>query len=189
MARSMEIWLRSNRRVFLLAAVAPSLLLAFGLPVAFGIFVVAPAAVRAGAGLLAGLGAVLLIVLGLYARQPRLAFDGRHLLVYLRTRPIAVPIEFVECFLLASGLRELPGHAGRQVEVAHLAVRLAERATDWANVEVKPALGKWCGGYITIHGAWCEPLSLNLVRQLNSRLAEAQEKRRNDRLASSAALP
>ncbi len=58
--------------------------------------------------------------------------------------------------------------------MSHLAVRLAERASDWAQVDVKPALGKWCGGSITIYGAWCEPLSVALVQRLNDRLAAVQ---------------
>jgi hypothetical protein len=109
-----------------------------------------------------------------FARQPRLAYDGGHLLVYLRAGgPIAVPIEYVECFLLGSGLRDLGG--GHQLQVAQLGIRLAERASDWQHFEVKHALGKWCGGYITIHGAWCEPLGLDLVHRLNARLAAAHD--------------
>jgi hypothetical protein len=187
MTQANEVWLRQNRRVFFMAAVAPALLLVLGLAVALDAFSTAPTAARVLAGTLAVLGGILSAVLIWYARQPRLAYDGRHLIVYLRSGgPIAVPIEAVECFFLGSGLRELPGRAGREVEVAQLVVRLAERATEWAQANVKPALGKWCGGYITIYGTWCEPLSLELVRRLNVRLAEALESRREVTLAEPA---
>jgi hypothetical protein len=52
-------------------------------------------------------------------------------------------------------------------------VRVAEKATDYHHREVKPALARWDEGYVTIHGAWCEPLTLQVVQRLNARLAEA----------------
>ena len=48
----------------------------------------------------------------------------------------------------------------------------SDRAEAWHRQEVKPGLGKWCEGYITIRGTWCEPLSVGLVNRLNQRLAE-----------------
>jgi hypothetical protein len=184
MSRKVETWLRPNRRVLLAAAIAPLLLVVLGTVVALDFLVAAPLAARLVAGGLAILGVVLLAVLAWYAGQPRLAYDGRRLLVYLRSaRPIAVPIEFVECFLLGSGIRELPGRSGREVQISQLAIRLAERATEWAEMDVKPALGKWCGGYITIYGAWCEPLTIELVNLLNARLAAAHEDIRQKRAA------
>jgi hypothetical protein len=62
--------------------------------------------------------------------------------------------------------------------MSQLRIRLAERATEWAQRDVKPALGAWCGGYITIHGTWCEPLDIDLVNQLNKRLAAAHQAQR-----------
>jgi hypothetical protein len=168
------MWLKSNRRVLLAAAIAPALLVVLGMLIVFGIAVVAPPAARVLAGVLVVLGAVLLVMLAWHARQPRLAYDGSNLLVYLCSGgPIAVPIEVVECFFLGSGVQRLAGGGGREVQVAHIAVRLAERALEWADREVKPSLGKWCGGYITIYGAWCEPLNRDLVNRLNSRLSAA----------------
>ncbi len=176
MSRKVEIWLRPNRRVLFAAAVPPLLLVILGTAVAFDVLVAAPFAARFVAGGAAVLGAVLMTVLACYASQPRLAYDGRHLLVYLRSGgPIAVPIEFVECFLLGSGIRELPGRSSKEVQISQLVVRLAERATEWAQMEIKPALGKWCGGYITIYGAWCEPLTIGLVHRLNAKIAAAHE--------------
>jgi hypothetical protein len=63
--------------------------------------------------------------------------------------------------------------------MSQLAVRLAERATEWSQIDVKPALGKWCGGYITIYGAWCEPLRIELVNRLNAQLAAAHQAQPN----------
>ena len=51
-------------------------------------------------------------------------------------------------------------------------IRIADSATEWRQQEVKPQLGKWCEGYITIRGTWCEPLSIDLINRLNERLAE-----------------
>jgi hypothetical protein len=39
---------------------------------------------------------------------------------------------------------------------------------------VKPSLGTWCGGYVTIRGTWCEPLQPDLIRRLNRRLKEVK---------------
>lgn len=181
MAQKFEVWLQSNRRALWGGAIAPVLMLLLGLAVALNVMTAAPVLARIAAGAIALLGGVLLAVLAWYARQPRLAYDGRHLLVYIRTgRPISVPIEIVECFLLGSGLRDLGG--GRQLQIAQLGIRLSERATDWHQFDVKQALGKWCGGYITMNGAWCEPLTLALVQQLNARLATAHKEHRDTEL-------
>jgi hypothetical protein len=68
----------------------------------------------------------------------------------------------------------LPGKKHKHTEVRTLVIRLADRATDWSNREIPPMVGRWCGGYITLNGAWCEPLSVELVNRLNGRLAEVQ---------------
>lgn len=170
MATQHEVWLRNNARAVRLGLALPVVLLLIGM----GFALAPPSWAKALGVVLIALSLVLSGLLVWYGRVPRLAYDGRHLLVYLRSRgPVAVPIEVVECFLLGSGLHTLPG--GREVQTSHLSVRLAERVTEWAQIEVKPALGKWCGGYITIYGMWCEPLTLELVRRLNTRLAEAQQ--------------
>ena len=36
------------------------------------------------------------------------------------------------------------------------------------------SLGKWCDGYITIFGVWCEPLDGDFVNRMNHRLAEVE---------------
>ena len=120
---------------------------------------------------LAMMGAV--VCLAGYA-QPRLAVDGKHLLVYARLgSPIRVPLELVEGFLLEKSGSGLPGSLGRQQAWA-LVIRIAERAQEWERVSVHPALAAWCRHYITLRGTWCEPLSVALVRNLNERLAAAR---------------
>src|SRR5688500_6354015 len=180
MSSPVETWLRPTGRLLLVACIAPALLVLLGLCVALGVLVDAPMPARMIAAALALLGGVLLAVLAWFFRQPRLAYDGRNLLVNLRAGcPVAVPIECGECFFLGSGLRQLPGPSGREVQMAQVRIRLAERATGWAQLDVKPALGACCGGYITIHGAWCEPLDIGLANRLNARLAEAHEAQQN----------
>jgi hypothetical protein len=155
--------------------VVPAIMFFLGLALALQWLGPIPVWVRAVGLLLVGASTLLLALLVWYTRTPRLAFDGEHLLVYLRsTGPIYVPIDLVGYFFLGSGLKALPGPGGREVQMSHLAVRLAEHAPDWAQVDVKPALGKWCGGTITIYGDWCQPLTVDLVKRLNALLAEAQ---------------
>jgi hypothetical protein len=84
-----------------------------------------------------------------------------------------MPIEVVECFLLGQAPTMLPGKSQEHAETASVVIRLNERAADWAHRDVRPALGKWCEGYITLRGTWCEPLSVPLINRLNARLAEA----------------
>jgi hypothetical protein len=173
--RHTEVWLRSNVRAAMAGLMVPVIMFVLGLAVALQGLGQVPGWARAVGWLLVGLSSLLIGLLIWYARTPRLAFDGEHLLMYLRsTEPIRVPLDLVECFLLGSGLKTLPGSGRREVQMSHLAVRLAENAPDWAQVDVKPALGKWCGGTITIYGDWCEPLTVDLVNRMNARLVEAQ---------------
>jgi hypothetical protein len=96
-------------------------------------------------------------------------------LFYLRSGPpFRVPLEYVEGFLMGQGASFLrPGEPGAS-QVSTVVIRLADRATDFAQRDVKPALGSWCNHYVTIRGTWCEPLSLAVVNRLNSQLADAQ---------------
>ncbi|MGH7135830.1 MAG: hypothetical protein ACREHD_08830 [Pirellulales bacterium] len=172
-----EVWLRPNRRIIAVAALFPALALAGGCAL-----VLFPTGhetrrwIEALGGVIAGLALVGLIFLLWQAWQPRLAFDGRHLVVNLGTaRPIRVPLDVVEGFLLGQGPSFLPGRQYERAEVANVVVRLAERAAEWENVEVNRQFGTWCGHYITIRGTWCERLSVALVHRLNARLAEARQ--------------
>jgi len=53
-------------------------------------------------------------------------------------------------------------------------VRLAEAAEEWKHRDVRPALGEWCEGYITIRGSWCERITPELMRRMNGRLADVK---------------
>jgi hypothetical protein len=170
-----EVWLCSNQRAALAGLFVPLILILAGLALERQWVTEVPVWARVVGWVLVGSAALMFAVLLWYARTPRLAFDGEYLLVYLRSAgPIRVPIDLVECFFLGSGLKQLPGQSGREVQMSHLAVRLAECATEWAQVDVKPALGKWCSGSVTIYGAWCEPLTVDVVKRLNARLSEVQ---------------
>ena len=172
-----EVWLRPNRRILAMAALLPALALMAG--VAMLVFAMGDAGrfwLRLIGGVIAGISLAGLAFLLWQAWQPRLACDGRHLLVNLGTvRPIRVPLDAVEGFLLGQGPSFLPGRQFEHAEVANLVVRLAERAAEWERVEVNRQFGLWCGHYITIRGTWCERLSVALVNRLNARLAEAKQ--------------
>lgn len=174
------LWLRANRRA-LLGAAAPALLAA--LVGAWLGQILGPNSVPAvvggtawiWAGWIVALTATVVLAFLLWqATRPRLAYADGSLLVYLRAgKPIAVPIDVVECFLLGQGATLLED--GRfPSRTVTLLVRLAEKRTEWAHLEVHRLLGAWCGGQITIRGTWCEPLTLDVVNQLNERLAATQ---------------
>ena len=114
-----------------------------------------------------------------WMRLPRLAYERGEMLVFLDSaQPTRVPIDIVECFFLGQGDSNLPKLAGREPETQNVVVRLAESAPDWKHRDVKPAFGHWCEGYITIRGAWCEPIHRDLMQRLNRRLAEIQRERK-----------
>ena len=180
-----EVWLRTNRRALLVGLVLPGgwLSVAIGslwLSVSSG----QPVIVSAICVLLALV--PLWMVLGLlYAlTRPRIAYEPGELLVYVEMhRATRVPIEIVECFFLGQGPSELPKIGGREPETANVVVRLAEAASEWKHREMRPAFGHWCEGYITIRGAWCEPIGRELMQRLNRRLAEVQRERRGEEAA------
>lgn len=175
-----EVWLRQNRRAILFGMAAPALCtLAIAVWLS-GLIAPAPEGWLQVSGWgIFGLGSVVLLMLAWQVFQPRLAYRNGRMLVNLRAgKPIAVPIEIVEAFLLGQGPAMLSNRREDRTETRVLTIRLAERAEEWSMVEVKPALGKWCGGYITIRGTWCEPLGLALVNRLNVRLVEVQSEHR-----------
>jgi len=184
-----ETWLASNRRAFVVALLVPALLAAASAAVV-------PMAIalswRIVAGI-CGLFSLLVVVsLGLLARQPRLAYHQNQLLVYLGSRrPQSVPIEMVEVFFLGQAA-SMVGRRGDPDDdsgpaTSTIVVRLAQRADEWHWRDVRPMLGHWCDGYITIRGTWCEPISEDLIRSLNHRLVEIhrqQKQLREDDLAT-----
>jgi hypothetical protein len=165
-----EVWLRSNRRILMMAMVPAGALEIVGLLL---VALATTALLHSLGGILAALGIVLLIGLSNQFRQSRITFQDGQVLFNLRAGdPVAVPSEIVEAFFLGQGPAHLPPVDGKEPETVNLIARLSQKAPEWAHVEVKPALGKWCESYVTIRGTWCEPLSGDVIRRLNRRLRE-----------------
>ncbi len=172
----MEIWLRTNRRILLLGMILPAVLIMVGLILAVALGSEMGAWLRILGWIMACVGLLLCGIIAVQLKLPRLAYSDRNLLIYLRSgQPIRVPVEIVECFFLGSGAGQIPGTEGQELPVRNLMMRVAEKASDYQQREVKPTLGRWADGYVTFHGAWCEPLTLEVVQRLNSRLAAVQQ--------------
>ncbi len=168
-----EIWLHPNRRVLVIALIPAGLIALVGMLLAVNN---ESTAVRAIGWGLAGIGALLMLGLLNQVRQPRIAFRDGDVLFHLRSgRPVAVPASIVEAFFLGQGPANIPVVGGKSAETVNLVARLSQKAPQWAKVEVKPALGRWCEGYVTIRGTWCEPLNGEVIRRLNRRLRELHE--------------
>ena len=169
-------WLQGNRRAILLGGIPVILLFVLG---------IAPWLVPSAGTLgylVRGFGCAL-ILLGLLAaatlaRQlnlPRVACDGENLLLYvLGTKPVSVPLHVVECFFLGQGPSGLPAKQLEEAETSNVIVRLAERAVEWHQHETRATFANWCDGYVTIKGAWCEQITEDKLRELNSKLAQAK---------------
>ncbi len=180
-----ESWLRPNRRV-LVAAIAVLLVMALA---ASAVTIVlwrqdAHWALKVPVALVAILIWIRVALLIMHVCQPRVAYHQGDLLLFLRRRrPIHVPVSVVECFflgqtdtMLAPGSQQEPGE--ELIKTRSIVVRLAEAATDWHQRDVRPELGQWCDGYITIRGTWCEPMGPVLVKEMNSQLAAIHRQQR-----------
>jgi hypothetical protein len=169
-----ETWLYPNRRALVFGCVPLMILVCLGAWLVWGV----PS--RGGGWGIVGsvmmlVGAAGSAMLLAQTRRPRIAYrDGQVLFHLTSGKPIATPVEIVEAFFLGQGPAGLPGGVGANQETVNLVARLSQRETDWAKREVKPALGAWCGGYVTIRGTWCEPLTNDVIRRLNKRLKEVQ---------------
>lgn len=167
-----EVWLAPNRRVLAMALVPVGLLAGAGIAV---LTKNPPPGVRVVVSCLLVLMLTLAVGLVLQWLKPRIAYRDGKVLFYLRARaPIGVPVEVVEAFFIGQGPAMLPGTA-EQSETVNLVARLSQRAPEWAQQDVKRALGHWCEGYVTIRGTWCEPLTGDVIRRLNRRLREVSE--------------
>lgn len=170
----MEVWLNANRRVLLVGMAVPVLVTLAALAT---IIASTRQSVQLAAGLALVLSAGILALLIRQLRLPRLASDGKHLLVYGGLRyPTAIPIEIVECFFLGKGPATPHSAAeGPVVQSANVIVRLAQRASEWSERPIAPDVGQWRDSYITLRGAWCEPLDIGRVNALNARLRDVQQ--------------
>jgi len=120
-------------------------------------------------------GVVSILLLLRQLAWPRVSYADGNVEFYLRRgRPIAVPVRVVEAFFLGQGPATLPAGIGRKEEAVNLVARLSQRNVEWSQQDVKPALGRWCDGYVTIRGTWCERLNGELIRRLNRRLKEVK---------------
>ena len=175
-----EIWLRGNRRAIVAGSALPAILGTIGLFGALNLFPVElTPPLRIAAGILALLSALVGIVMANQSRLPRLAYANRELLVYAGpSKPIRVPIDVVEVFFGGQGATEVqvPGH---KIESKNIVVRLAERHREWHERKIRASFGRWQDGYISLNGAWCEPISAELVKSLNHKLVETKRAVRN----------
>jgi len=106
--------------------------------------------------------------------------------VYLgAARPFRLPIEVVEVFFLgqAPSMVHKDGDPfdDQGPTTSTIVVRLAEKASEWQQRDVRPMLGHWCEGYITLRGTWCQPITEELVRTLNHRLVEVKREQKRER--------
>ncbi|RIK86368.1 MAG: hypothetical protein DCC67_02795 [Planctomycetota bacterium] len=170
-----EHWLAPNRRALTAALVPAGGLVAAGVAAALAF---EPLLMRLAGGALAAGGLVAVIGLVSQLVRPRIGYRDGLVVFNLRAGAgIATPVEIVEAFFLGQGPAHVPSLRGETGESVNLVARLSQKAPQWADVEVKPALGRWHGGYVTIRGAWCEPLNNDVIRRLNRRLREAREAR------------
>lgn len=168
-----ETWLSPNRRALVTALVPAGAITALGVVAALFF---EPLPLKCLGWILAALGLVALLGLGSQMIRPRIGFRNGAVLFNLRAGAgVAVPVRVVEAFFLGQGPAHIPKLHGKPIETVNLVARLSQRDPEWAKVDVKPALGHWCEGYVTIRGAWCEPLTNDVVRRMNRRLREAQE--------------
>lgn len=171
-AEPVDVWLRGNPRpaavgaaVCVLAGVAAvAVAWASGEPPrALGVLAAAAAVgVAFAVGLLAA------------AAVPRLERRGGRVRIRLALFAAHdVPLEIVECVF--PGSQPLGDAAGAEPRrVGTVVMRLAERATAWRSRPTFAAWGTWQDGHVVIDGRWCEPLSLEVTRQLGQRILEAK---------------
>jgi len=172
-----QSWLWGNRRIAAAIAIVGLLVAAVGGSLA---------AVAAGEGLLGvvggsvlGLGLALVVVGCRGWFRPRLAYDGRYLLVYVKLgSPYRVPIEQVEVFFAGQTEANLPGRQREHWESRSVVVRIAQSARQWHKQPVAPRLGDWFGGYIVIRGVWCEAITKPKIEELNRKLVAAHREQR-----------
>lgn len=170
-----ETWLRSNRRALWFGMILP---LCAGL---VGVWFIWQSGESGGIAVRwAGIALVVfgIATLGLLVRmmlRPPISYRQGQVLFRLRSgEAIAVPVNVVEAFFVGQGPAQLPGGFWGGTKTYNLVARLSQREKDWAQRDVKPALGNWSEGYVTIRGTWCEPLDDEVVRRLNRRLKEVK---------------
>jgi len=183
-----DVWLRGNVRPVLVAAAAT--IVSGSLIVAALVTFDAPAWLSGVVGVLLASGMATTAALAVESARPRLGRRGDMLV--LRLAPWhceEVPLAVVECFFLGStpvGRHPASSSCGGEAEErpaltdaptrrrGTLAIRLAERATEYSQRAVSLPWGGWARGTIVVDGMWCEPLSPSLVCDMTGRLVAAK---------------
>lgn len=170
-----EIWLRPNRRAIWFGLLPPLIVLAIAAWSLIRATDQSPSWLRWVGAVVAAMGIGMIVMLLRQLLRPRIAYCDRQVLFYLQLGPpIAVPVNIVEAFFLGQGPAIFASGTPSKRETVNLVARLSQREAEWSRREVKPALGNWCDGYVTVRGTWCEPLDGNVIRRLNRRLKEVQ---------------
>lgn len=166
-----EIWLQSNRRIYLVPIIAAEVLSVVSI-VAGLVFH------QTTAGVIA-FSLFSLLSAGLWLasmRAARISFDGRNVWFHTGlTQPAVIPLELVEGFWIGKGPAYLQGKDDYKTETSTLTVRIAERAPQWEKLPTDVRVAAWCGHHITFRGIWTEPLSVDVANRLNQRLYDAQQ--------------
>jgi prepilin-type processing-associated H-X9-DG protein len=171
-----EIWLRPNRRAILFGSVPPLVLTLLGAWLSFAMPDQRNILLRWLGILLIVIGGAVVATLIHHLFRARIAYADGHVLFHLRSgKPYSVPVHVVESFFVGQGPATLPSSIQNGQQAVNLIARLAQRESDWARRDVKPALGRWCDGYVTISGTWCEPLDDGVLQRLNRRLHEVKQ--------------
>lgn len=166
-----EIWLQSNRRVYLVPIVAAEIL-------SVAAIIVGLVFHQNTAGVL-GFSLFSLISAGFWLaskQAARIAFDGRNVRFYTGlAQPAVIPLELVEGFWIGKGPAYLQGKDDYKTETTTLTVRIAERAPEWEKLPTDVRVAAWCGHHITFRGIWTEPLNVDVANRLNQKLYDAQQ--------------
>ena len=166
-----EIWVLPNRRALWFSMLLPAFIIVGSTATILLTLDQGWSWIRFLSLLIGGCAVIAVLLLLRAVFTPRLAYEAGHLLVFLRSgSPIRVPIEFVEVFFLGQAAAKV---ADDERKSSAIVVRLAERAKEWRQVTVRPALGEWCDGYITIRGTWCEPVRPELLEHLQQEAVPA----------------
>ncbi|MCE2726405.1 MAG: hypothetical protein LW698_06460 [Planctomycetaceae bacterium] len=168
-----EVWLRSNPRPAVAGAAVAGLAMAMVVAVLWTVG--GPGWCWWAVALAAAASVPIVAALVVTASLPRLVRQGNRLRV--RLSPLAaedVPLEIVECVFPGSSPLVGTESAAAPRRVGTVVVRLAERAVDWKERPTFAAWGTWSDGHVVIDGRWCEPLSLEVTKQLGQRILEAK---------------
>ncbi len=174
-----EIWLRPNRRVLAIGFIYPALLAFIGSACCFAQMWYRESSwpTLVGLGLWAPAG--YLFAVTVYSlRLPRLELASGQLRVYLgRSRPEYIPIESVDCILAGQSNLSLRSKGIEDARTSTLILRLSDAVEARHGEDVRGRYGHRDREYVTLYGAWCEPIDERLIRRLNRQLVAAQQKR------------